>query len=47
MSQKHRCKENFFVKRTKVLSNGELPIYMRITLNSECAEIGTGKSIKY
>lgn len=46
MSQKHVFNVNFFVKRSKALSNGKLPIYIRIALNSQRTEIGTGRSIE-
>jgi len=35
----------FFIKRTKLLKNGEAPIFVRITINQERAEVGLKKSI--
>ena len=35
----------FYLKRTKLLKNGEAPIFMRITVNGERAEISTHRSI--
>ncbi len=35
----------FYLKRTKLLKNGEAPIFMRITINGERAEISTHRSI--
>lgn len=35
----------FFVKKTKKNKSGEAPIYLRITMNSQRAEMSTGKSV--
>jgi hypothetical protein len=35
----------FFIKRTKLLKNGDAPIFVRITINQERTEIGLKKSI--
>ncbi len=35
----------FFIKRTKLLKNGDAPIFVRITINKERAEFGLKKSI--
>lgn len=35
----------FFIKRTKLLKNGEAPIFVRITVNKERAEFGLKKSV--
>ena len=37
---------NFNIKRTKILMNGEAPIYMRITVASERVEYSLSRSIK-
>ena len=37
---------NFNIKRTKILMNGEAPIYMRITVASERVESSLSRSIK-
>ncbi|MGA2408657.1 MAG: site-specific integrase, partial [Bacteroidales bacterium] len=36
----------FYLKRTKTLNNGELTIFMRITVNGERAEISTHQSVE-
>jgi len=36
----------FFIKRTKVLKDGTMPIYVRITVNKQRAEFGLQKSIE-
>lgn len=36
----------FYVKRTKLLKNGEAPIFMRITVDSVREEIAIKRSIK-
>lgn len=36
----------FYLKRTKTLNNGELTIFMRITVNGERAEVSTHQSIE-
>jgi site-specific recombinase XerD len=36
----------FYLKRTKTLSNGELTIFMRITVNGERAEVSTHQSVE-
>lgn len=36
----------FYIKRTKVLKNGGVPIYARITINKKRAEISLNRSIK-
>lgn len=35
----------FFIKKTKLLRNGEAPVYMRITVNGERADISLNRSI--
>ena len=35
----------FFIKKSKLLKNGEAPICMRITVNSERAEIMIRRSV--
>jgi hypothetical protein len=35
----------FFIKRTKLLKNGDAPIFVRITINKERAEFGLKKSV--
>lgn len=35
----------FFIKRTKLLKNGDAPIFVRVTINQERAEFGLKKSI--
>ena len=35
----------FFIRRTKVLKNGEMPIYVRITFGSRMADISIGNSV--
>lgn len=37
----------FYVKKTKVLSNGLYPVYLRITVNGERTEIATKRSIPH
>ncbi|MFO0493995.1 MAG: site-specific integrase [Flavobacteriia bacterium] len=37
---------HYYIKRTKLLKNGDAPVYMRITLNGENAEISLKRSIK-
>ena len=36
----------FFIKRTKLLKNGEAPIFVRITINKERTEFAAQKSVK-
>jgi len=36
----------FYVKRTKLLKNGDAPVYLRITLNVDTAEISLKRCIK-
>jgi len=36
----------FFIKRTKLLRNGEAPIYVRLTIDGEIVEFGSKQSIK-
>jgi site-specific recombinase XerD len=36
----------FYLKRTKTLNNGELTIFMRITVNGERAEVSTHQSVE-
>jgi len=36
----------FFIKRTKLLKNGEAPIFVRITINKERTEFAAKKSVK-
>ena len=36
----------FYVKRTKLLKNGDAPVYLRITLNGDTAEISLKRCIK-
>ena len=36
----------FYVKRTKLLKNGEAPIFMRITVDSVIEELAVKRSIK-
>ena len=36
----------FYLKRTKTLSNGELTIFMRITVDGERSEISTHQSVE-
>jgi hypothetical protein len=36
----------FFIKRTKKISNGECPIYCRLTMDGHSAEFGAKVSIK-
>lgn len=45
MSGQENIKILFFIKRTKLLRNGEAPIFVRITLNKERAEFAVKKSI--
>ena len=35
----------FFIKRTKLLRNGEAPVYMRITIKSKRVELALNRSI--
>jgi hypothetical protein len=35
----------FYVKRSKLLKNGDAPVYLRITVNSKNAEISLKRSI--
>lgn len=35
----------FYIKRQKLLKNGEAPICMRITVNKRCVEIMVKRSI--
>lgn len=35
----------FYIKRTKLLKNGEAPIFIRITVNQKREDIGLGRSI--
>ena len=37
----------FYVKKTKVLTNGLYPVYLRITVNGERTEIATKRSIPH
>lgn len=46
MSGLENVKILFFVKRTKLLKNGEAPIFVRITINQERTEFAAKKSIK-
>jgi len=36
----------FYIKKTKVLKDGTLPVYARITVNGQRAEFGLQKSIE-
>ena len=36
----------FFVRRTKLLSNGEVPVYLRITVDGSRSEFSINRSIK-
>ena len=45
MSKKHQFNVAFFIKRTRMLSNGEAPIYMRITIDGTRADMGIGRSV--
>lgn len=36
----------FYIKRTKVLRDGMIPIYVRVTIDGQRAEFGLHKSIK-
>ena len=45
MSKKMNFNVGFFIKRTKLLSNGEAPVYMRITAGGNRIDLGTNKSI--
>ena len=42
---KNKIVSHFYVKETKKDSNGEAPIYLRITINGERAEISTSRRI--
>jgi len=35
----------FFIRRTKLRSNGEAPIYLRVTTNGDRLELATARSI--
>ena len=35
----------FFAKKTKSLQNGQLPVYLRITVNGERVEVATKRTI--
>ena len=35
----------FFIKRTKLLKNGEAPVYMRITVKGERADFALNRSV--
>ena len=37
----------FFLKKSKLLKNGEAPICMRITINGKRAEVQIKRSIEY
>lgn len=36
----------FFIKRTKLLKNGEAPVYVRITVKSKRAELSINRSVE-
>lgn len=42
---KNKIVSHFYVKETKKNSNGEAPIYLRITINGERAEVSTSRRI--
>jgi hypothetical protein len=42
---KNRIVKHFYVKETKKDKKGESPIYLRITINGERAEISTNRRI--
>ncbi|WP_010661904.1 site-specific integrase [Marinilabilia salmonicolor] len=46
MSGLKNVKILFFIKRTKLLKNGEAPIFVRITINKERTEFAAKKSLK-
>lgn len=46
MSGLENVKILFFIKRTKLLKNGEAPIFVRITINKERSEFAAKKSLK-
>ncbi|PWD98230.1 site-specific integrase [Marinilabilia rubra] len=46
MSGLENVKILFFIKRTKLLKNGEAPIFVRITINKERTEFAAKKSLK-
>jgi len=46
MDQKNTFAVSFFVRNDKKDSNGKLPIYMRITVNGERAELSTQRKIE-
>ncbi len=35
----------FIIKKAKLLKNGEAPIYLRVTINKQIAEIGIKRSV--
>ena len=43
MSGLENVKILFFIKRTKLLKNGEAPIFVRITINKERSEFAAKK----
>ena len=45
MSGLETIKINFFIKKTKLLKNGEAPIFVRIIINKERDEYALKKSI--
>lgn len=45
MKERSRFNVLFYIKRTKTNSQGEAPIYLRITMNGERSEISIMRSI--
>jgi len=45
MTKRNKLNLMFFIKRIKVLKNGEMPIYVRITLGSRMVDISVGTSV--
>lgn len=45
MTKRNKLNLMFFIRRSKVLKNGEMPIYVRITFGSRMVDISIGKSV--
>lgn len=45
MTTRNKMNLMFYIRRVKVLKNGEMPIYVRITLGTRMADISIGTSV--
>lgn len=45
METRTRKSFSFFIKKTRILKNGEASIYLKLTINKECVHIAIGKNV--